>query len=135
MKIGERMVWGGALLAAASLTMVPALFEPQPYWNVEVINKERINPYQYITANFITGNCDRLSVVFVGSRLGVIDDLTSQWGNLNGATPDQDRTAGEQTLEGRLFVGDADYDWYEIRTRHRCDGTAIERVFLRINVH
>lgn len=107
---------------------------PSPYWNVEVINKERDGSYQYITANFATGNCERLSVVFVGSRLGLIDDLTADWENLNGATPNQDRTAGEQTLEGRLFVGSTNYDWYEIRTRHRCDGAIVERVFLRINV-
>ena len=130
----ERTFWLAAVFFAIALSIVPYILEPRPYWDVEVIKNERVGEYRFLTINFTLSDCIRNSVAFVGSRLGVISDITGTWTDLNGFETGNNRHAGLHTLEGKLFVGDIKYDWIEIRTSHTCGTKTIERVFAHIDV-
>lgn len=133
MKKGERLVWAATIAGCVAFFGADRLLAPKAYTNVELIEVSRDDGWLYVTASFQKLGCERVSVVFLGKRLGLQDDLTRTWENLNGTLPDQDRTEGEQVLFGRLYVDGLSYDSFEIRTRHNCDGRRVDGVFLKLD--
>lgn len=131
----ERVTWGLALCVATFAASWPYVLKTRPYHNVELIDTHRNGAFRYFMVDFTKGECELISVVFLGAQLGVQTNLTEKWEALDGY-PDGDepvwsRTAGRQQMRGRLEVGNEFYNIYEIRTRHVCDGDTVDRVFLR----
>lgn len=132
MKMRERWAWVAAFGCVLGIGFGGKLLAPSPYWNVQLIETYQDDGYRYIAASFEKGNCERQDVVFLGIRLGIQDKL--KWEPLDGYNNQEDRTEGFQVLSGRLFTGGVQYESFEIRTRHLCDGKRVDRVFLRITV-
>lgn len=139
MSNAERLVWIGAFLIVIAGSLIPYFLTPKPYWGVRLVETRQEGGYRYLTVNFIKGECERRDVVFLGHRLGTSDDLTQRWEPLDGVEDDHDRLAGAQTLSGRIYTGQADYEAFEIRTRHTCqdwrgDDVRVNRTSLTIEV-
>ena len=132
MKRRERFAWFMVFAVIAISIVMPYVLTPRPYWGVELVESRQDGVWRYITVNFVKGDCRRVDVVFSGHRLGIIDDLTRYWNALDGVEADHDRIEGTQTLRGRLFTGETQYEAYEIRTRHDCDGKRVDKLFVRI---
>lgn len=132
MKMSERWAWAVAFVVVLGAGFGPELLTPAPYSDVQVVETFQEDDYRYVTASFRKGNCERQDVVFLGIRLGIQDKL--KWEPLDGYNNQEDRTEGFQVLSGRLFTGGVQYESFEIRTRHLCDGKRVDRVFLRITV-
>lgn len=128
----ERAAWVLLFLVTAAFILAPYITTPRPYWRVQLVGTYQDGPWRYITANFVKGDCARRDVVFSGHRLGIVDNLTSGWEGMDGADDGHDRLAGTQTLHGRLYTGDVQYEAFEIRTRHDCTGQRVDKLFLRI---
>lgn len=133
MKKGERLAWAATIAACVAFFGADRILAPKAYTNVELLEATRDDGWLYITASFIKRECELVSVVFLGKRLGLQDDLTRTWENLNGTPTGRDRMAGEQVLAGRLYVAGLSYDSFEIRTRHNCDGRRVDGVFLKLD--
>lgn len=131
----ERIAWATVFLVAALFILVPYLLTPSPYSRVRLVETYQDGAWRYLTVNFVKGDCRRDDVVFLGHRLGLVDNLTHGWQGLDGVQENHDRLEGQQTLRGRLFTGAVEYEAFEIRTRHTCDGKRVDRTFIRIEAN
>lgn len=91
-----------------------------PYRKVELVEAYTQDGYLYTTHNFIKGDCDRIEVTFTMFKDGVGSFLVFE--GLDGSEEGHNRDPGEQTLSGRMYIGDINPDYLLIRTKHDCDG-------------
>lgn len=133
----ERLFWGVAVLTAAAAAVLPVLLTPSPFSNVHLITTYQENDRRFIHVDFVKNpGCMVQEVVWVGKRLGVVYELTEEWtpSNKFEDDPGEHRLAGEQTLMGSINLEGQIYDTFEIRTRHDCNGTRVDRTFISIDV-
>lgn len=132
--------WEGKIGAAIALLLVfnaaawyaPNLFEPEPYSQVEIksIQKEfgRID----FIADFVKDGCEFVRLDVVGFAAGSTTPL--KWTDGFGLPPDHDREAGTQTLNISWYPEGVAYQWYEVRTRHNCEGKIVDKIFAHIDM-
>jgi hypothetical protein len=109
---------------------VPRLLQPVPYSSVAVTRSEIIGNNLFVTANFIKTDCTFVRLTVVGFAGGETDILP--WRDDDGLSDDFDRELGTQTLNIVASTRSISYDWFEIRTRHDCDGEIVDKVFAHI---
>lgn len=129
-----KMAWLIIALMCVNLAphLLPHLFEPSPYQNVEVVRVERDESTLRVVANFEKTACTFRRLTVVGYLADATDILS--WRDGFGLPPDHDREPGTQTLNIEIDAGAVAYDWIEIRTRHDCDGQTVDRVFAHIDL-
>lgn len=129
-----RLGWLILLLICINLapTLLPRLFEPSPYRNVDVVTVEERGTHIRIVANFEKTACTFRRLTVVGFVADATDILS--WRDGFGLPPDFDRETGTQTLDIEVMPRHREYDWLEIRTRHDCDGQTVDRVFAHIDL-
>lgn len=97
---------------------------PVPYRDVHIIEQWRDGEWLHVTATFIKTECEFRKLVVLGHELG--ESRVLPWEDRE--EPAGDRLRGLQTL--RINIGDAfDMDRVEIRTRHDCGGSAVDKTF------
>tara|TARA_R100001086_G_scaffold134472_1_gene69949 strand:- start:1692 stop:2093 length:402 start_codon:yes stop_codon:yes gene_type:complete len=107
------------------------LQEPSPYRDVDVLRIEREGPKVHLIANFLKTDCEFIRLNVVGIANGVATDLP--WKPSDGGSKEVDRTDGLQTLNISFLAPKKDYDRFEVRTTHKCDGTRVSRTFLAVD--
>ena len=129
------LMWGlvlGLLFTLATQVAFWALSAPHPYKDVVVTEVERTDDGYIVHANFIKTDCTFKRLEVFGSNTGVLVYL--DWSALDGSpATDYDRSIGKQYMIILVITADADYDTLEIRTRHDCDGSVVDKVFTRID--
>jgi hypothetical protein len=110
------------------------LLGPNPYNKVVVESTQEatINGESgwRILAHFEKTDCEFVRLEVVGITLGVPEII--KWDPIDNGPRDYDRNVGQQVLEIFVKPYDGAYDKLEIRTRHRCEGEIVDKVFATI---
>jgi hypothetical protein len=133
----KKIMWkefmAGVLFATLILLPWSSLLGSEPYMDVEITEVERTDGGYVVHANFIKTDCTFKRLEVFGSNTGVLVYL--DWSALDGSpATDYDRSTGKQHMIILVNTTDVDYDTLEIRTRHACDGVAVDKVFATIDL-
>lgn len=130
----SNLVWGlvlGCLFTLIAQVVTVYINGPQPYDNVVVESVEKTDSGYIVTANFTKAGCSFRRLEVFGVNTGV--PIYLEWGPLDGSpSTDYDRSIGRQHLKIQISSADWNFDTIEIRTRHDCDGVAVDKVFATI---
>lgn len=106
--------------------------EPRPYKGVELREYSVVDDrHVAFVATFQKTACTFRRLQVVGSSADQTEFL--DWRDLDGLTGTEDRTHGYQTMRLEFDLKRDGYDWVEVRTRHDCNGRAVDKVFLRFD--
>ena len=135
--IHNKIMWkefvAGVLLATLILLPWSSLLGNEPYKDVMITEVERTDEGYVVHANFLKTSCSFKRLEVFGINTGVPVYLT--WSALDGSpSTGYDRSIGKQHMIILVITSDKDYDTLEIRTRHDCDGKAVDKVFATIDV-
>lgn len=107
------------------------VLKPEPYGSVKILTVEPRGEQVFFEANFEKKDCSFQALDVVGLYLGRWVPLN--WSDTTGG--DQgDRTAGGNTLSLLIQTEGLQYDTIEIRTRHICGGTKVDKTFSSFRV-
>ena len=128
----------GITLGMLFLLPWSSFFGSAPYTNVEVTQVEVIGTEVLVTSNFTKSECTFKRLEVFGTDFGETYNLG--WSNQpvpgeadKGTT--YDRAVGHQTLRISVETGGRAFDTIEIRTRHDCSGSTVDKVFTTINLN
>ena len=128
MKIHYKELIVGALAASALLFPWHDWLEPKPYKDVAIVSVVKDSDYSFVvTANFVKVGCTYKRLEVAGISLAKTT-TTLTWQDLD-QVDTGDRSTGSQTLSIRVLTGGDQYDKFEIRTRHDCNGKTVDKVF------
>jgi hypothetical protein len=125
----------GAFLAAVLAYPWSSLLKVDPYTDVRVISAVSTEDGVIVTANFVKNACTFKRLEVFGTDLGQTYNL--DWANVD-TDPESDhgtsydRAKGNQTLRILIKTKGAPFDTFEMRTRHSCDGTDVDRIFVEV---
>lgn len=134
----HRVKWKDLVLgfAIATVLLLPwtNLLETKPYKSVEVVSVKTVGRIITIVANFEKTACtfERLEVfgtTFGQNRMLPWDNKVP---NVKDNGQEYDRSAGDQTLSIRVHTSGKTFDKIEIRTRHTCGGTVVDKIFATV---
>jgi hypothetical protein len=125
-------VTGGLLTAV--LFILPFLwyigdFEPTPYDNVELQSIQLEEEYIDVEYTFFKRECDFAALGVFGAVFEQYDALKWIDISLDKNQHQENRLHGDQTMTLRIFTNGIPYEYFEIRTRHDCDGRNVDKVF------
>ncbi len=117
--------------SAVEFVVKPTL-APEPYGDVAVTEIRHEEDRVHIVATFEKYDCtfQRLDVIW--GEAGLTGFLN--WADDDGLEHDDNRIAGRQTLRLAIDLEGRPLDWFEIRTRHDCDGVTVDRTFAHIDL-
>ena len=124
----------GALLPTAYLLWT-ALITPTPYSRVKLHVIERVDPETVrLTFSFLKRRCHFDKLAVVGNKLGLSSSLPWNDVTAEGEPIESlgDRIKGHQTWRLQVKAPKGKYDTIEIRTRHICGGSKVDRVFAKV---
>lgn len=113
---------GAALLAYRASTI------PIPYRDVFIVEQYRDGEWLNITATFIKTECVFVKLSAIGHEFG--ETFPLPWSDRE--AEEGDRLRGWQTLRVKIGLRPM-LDVAELRTRHNCDGEAVDRTFAWID--
>jgi len=125
----------GVCLALVLTYPWSSFLEKTPYTDVEVTHVVPTEDGVIVIANFVKKTCTFKRLEVFGTDLGQVYRL--DWENVE-STPEldygttHDRVAGVHTLRILIKTEGAPFDSFEIRTRHSCAGTDVDRVFVKV---
>lgn len=105
--------------------------EPEPYEHVWILRSERVGDILRVQAPFQKLGCDKLLFVVLGYDKSLPRFLP--YADMDGLPPEHDRTKGSQFLQLEIQLDALPVDLVEIRTRHKCGGKLVDRVFAILN--
>lgn len=122
-----------ALFVSSALLIATAngWFDPRPYWGVKV------RPLQVdddgnvgVIADFTKGHCELVKFGVDGVNFDGAFPL--KYTDLDGRPEDDDRLAGDTTLRILILVDGGEYDYFDLKTRHVCNGRRVDKRFARV---
>jgi len=132
--VKSNILWGllfGLVFTAMLQATLWVLSEPDPYKDVVVHNVEKVDKGYIVTASFVKTECTFKRLEVFGLNTGI--PIYLKWEALDGSpSTDYDRSVGSQYLVILAITADEEYEVLEIRTRHDCNGVAVDKVFATI---
>ena len=107
---------------------------PVPYSNVQIMSVTEVPEVGYLVeAHFTKNECTFKRLEVFGDNTGVLTYLN--WQPQDGSpSKTYDRSKGEQHMVIEVTTVPNSYDIIEIRTRHDCNGTWVDKVFAVIDL-
>lgn len=132
--ITANCIWGVILGVFASFIIQAAYWaveDPVPYKDVIIQEVSESEKGYLIEAHFTKVECTFKRLEVFGDNTGRLTLLN--WFPRDGQTSSEyDRSEGEQHLIIEVETKIGEYDNFEIRTRHDCDGEKVDKVFAKV---
>ena len=135
--ITANVFWALAIGIVGTLLIeayVKVTADPVPYSGVEILSVTEVPEVGYLVeAHFTKNECKFKRLEVFGNNTGVLKYL--KWEPRDGSpNKTYDRSKGEQYMLIEVTTVPNSYDTIQIRTRHDCDGTIIDKVFATVNL-